>query len=269
MKGFLFLLLLAGPLPAAERVVLEGDDDYAPYAFMENGRYTGIYIEFFKKVAEKLAPDYQLELRPVPWKRGLKNIENGSSFALFPPYFNSDRQYIQHYSSSIHQENIVLFCREEVMKSGNKKFPADFSDLHIGVNLGFTLGDKMVAAVRAGQVRVEEVKGNEANIKKLLAGRIDCYANDRISVLYGIKKWQEKYGFINLKVVESAYLSAENVFIAYSQINKPAYSHDFIYKMNRAIEEVKKTGIMNKMISQYIGKPVNSSAAGLPAPESF
>ncbi|WP_205836236.1 substrate-binding periplasmic protein [Iodobacter violaceini] len=253
MRLFLvyILLLFAAKTSAAEKVIIEGDDDYAPYSFIENGQYKGIYVDFLKLAAEKLAPDYLLELRPVPWKRGLKSIENGRVLALFPPYLNKDRRYIQAYSVPIYRERVVLFCREDMISASRKVFPKDFYGLLIGVNLGFTLGDKMVAAVKSGRLSIEEVKGNDTNIKKLLMGRIACYANDRLSVIYSLKKWKNTFEASKIKLIEAAEISEEDAFIAYGSEYKWPEKEDFILKMNMAIEELKKTGIISKMINEY------------------
>ena len=57
MRNILFVGLacaaLAGQVAAAEKVVLEADDDYAPYSYVEKGQHKGIYVDFLKKVAEK------------------------------------------------------------------------------------------------------------------------------------------------------------------------------------------------------------------------
>lgn len=242
---------LAGPVAAGEKVIIEADDDYAPYSYVDKGLHKGIYVDFIKKAAEKLAPTYDVVLQPVPWKRGLSNLENGESLGLFPPYQNKDRKYIQTYSTPLYRETIVLFCTDDVMKKSRKNFPDDFSGLVVGVNLGFVLGEKMAAATKAGKIKAEEVKGNDANIKKLNAGRIDCYANDRLSVIHSAKGLRNEAAFKSFKLNEAAELSGEDAFIAYSAANKATYKADFIGKMNAAIEEANKAGVLTKLIADY------------------
>lgn len=255
MRNILFVGLacavLAGQGAAAEKVVLEADDDYAPYSYVEKGQHKGIYVDFLKKVAEKLAPAYEVSLQPVPWKRGLQNLEKGESLALFPPYFNKERKFIQPYSTPLFRETVVLFCTDEVMKTPRKNFPDDFAGLTIGINLGFALGEKMVSAAKSGKIKTEEVKGNEANIKKLNAGRIGCYANDRMSVIHSAKGLRSDPEFKNFKLHEAVELSGEDAFIGYSAANSASYKADFIAKMNAAIEDAKKAGVLTKLIADY------------------
>ncbi len=247
----LVCLALLGTAKATEKVVLEADDDYAPYSYVEKGQHKGIYVEFLKKAADKLAPEYEVQLLPVPWKRGLIDLERGDAMALFPPYFNRERAFIQPYSVPLYRETIVLFCNAQAMKSVRKNFPEDFSDLVIGINLGFALGDRMVHAAKAGLIKTEEAKGNDANIKKLNSGRIGCYANDRLSVIHSAKGFHDDPAFKNFKLYEAVELSGENAHIGYSAANHAPYKQDFINKMNTAIEETKKAGVMAKLIADY------------------
>ncbi len=244
-------LALLGQVAAAEKVVIEADDDYAPYSYVEKGQHKGIYVDFIKKAAELLAPAYDIHLQPVPWKRGLRNLEVGDSLALFPPYFNKERAYIQPYSVPLYRETIVLFCSEEAMKTPRKNFPDDFGDLIIGINLGFALGEKMITAARLGKIKTEEVKGNDANVKKLNSGRIGCYANDRLSVIHSAKGLRDDPVFKHFKLLEAVELSGENAHIGYSAANHAPFKADFIAKMNIAIEDLKKAGVMNRLVADY------------------
>lgn len=242
---------LAGSVAATETVVIEADDDYAPYSYVEHGQHKGIYVDFLKKIAQRLAPAYTVVLQPVPWKRGLADLERGDSLALIPPYFNKARSYIQTYSTALNRETVVLFCRDAVMTRPRHKFPDDFAGLVIGINLGFVLGEKISAAQKSGTIRLEEAKGNEANLKKLNAGRVDCYANDRLSVLFSARGLRNKPEFKHLALHETIAVSDQDAFIAYSTAYKADYKAAFIAKMNAAIAEAKKAGEMTRLIADY------------------
>lgn len=244
-----------GAAMAAEKVVIEGDDDYAPYSYVENGQFKGIYVELIKQAAKKLAPAYSVELQPIPWKRGLRNLELGQSLALFPPYRNKDRAYVEPYSIPLYRETVVLFCNESVMKKPHKKFPDDFAGLVIGNNLGFVMGEKMAAAVKAKTVTLLEAKGNEDNLWNLQSGRVDCYANDRLAVHYSASKLKDNPRFAqfkNFKLNEAVELSGEDAFIGYSATNNAGYKADFIKKMNAALEEARKSGLTDKLVGAAI-----------------
>lgn len=229
---------------SAQSVILYGDEAYPPYSFIKNGEFVGMYVDILTKAAEKLKPSYIVKLSPVPWKRGLADLESGRSFGLFPPGLKKERTYITTYSVKIYQETVVLFCNSNIMKTPHKIFPDDFLGLTIGVNDGFLLSEKLMDAVKKNKIKLESAYGNESNIRKLSLNRIDCYASDRGAALYTAKN-------IGIKLQEAVALTSENTFIGFSSKDNPPYKADFIQKMNAALEELKKNGEISKIESIY------------------
>lgn len=76
----LLISIVIGVLPittyAEVSVKIYGDDSYAPYSFLENGKVTGIYSVVLQKIFEQM-PGYTVDLAALPWKRGLRLVENG------------------------------------------------------------------------------------------------------------------------------------------------------------------------------------------------
>ena len=66
----------------------------------------------------------------------------------------------------------------------------DYIGLTIGINAGFS---SVSEEEKKMGIKTEEASNNKQNILKLARGRIDGYANDRISVLWKIKQMQEKF----------------------------------------------------------------------------
>jgi polar amino acid transport system substrate-binding protein len=245
-------LLLSTVASAQQHVVLYGDESYPPYSFVENGQFKGMYVDILTKAAERLKPAYTLELQPRPWKRGLADLEFGSAFALFPPGLKRERTYIDHYSVAIYRETVVVFCHEDVLRKPRRNFPRDFSGLTIGVNLGFLLSDRLMQASRQGIVKLEAAKSNEANLKKLAGHRIDCYASDRAAARYSARQLQPFFATEGFRLVEVAELSGEDTFIGYSGRNNPSYKADFIVQMDAALEAMKKSGEMARIVGDYL-----------------
>lgn len=254
-------LLLAAPLLllplyafCAEKVVLYGDDDYPPYSYVENGQFKGIYVDLLKKATSKL-DGYEVELKPIPWKRGLATLESGEALALFPPYLRKERAYIQPYSTGMYTETIVIVCNDATMSKPRKKFPDDFGDITIGVNAGFVLADSIVAAQKAGKARLAEAKGSEANLAKLASNHIGCYANDRLSIYYALKKMKAAANaqpdVLALKLNDTVEISSEEAYVGFSAKNSAPYKADFIEKLNAAIEQAKKANVVSKLVSTY------------------
>ncbi|MEG1118525.1 MAG: transporter substrate-binding domain-containing protein, partial [Janthinobacterium sp.] len=122
---------------AAVPLVIYGDDDYPPYSYVENGRMKGIYTEIVREATQSM-PRYAVQLRPVPWKRGVLMLQTGDAFALYPPYsWRSERPYVR-YSVPLLMEQLVVLCKQDVLdKRTLRQWPADYAGLHIGVNAGF------------------------------------------------------------------------------------------------------------------------------------
>ena len=258
MKGLGLLLATVGVATAAsagETVIIEGDDAFPPYAYVENGQFKGIYVELISLAAKQLEPQYTVVLKPTPWKRGLKNLETGKSLALFAPFRNQERGYIGAYSTPLYRETVVLFCSDAVMNKSPRTFPEDFTGLTIGINLGFVLGERMTAASKAQVFTLRESQGN---LQKLQSGEIDCYANDRLATYYSFNALRDKQRRRNLtrfqgfRLNPAQELSSEETFIAYSAAHPASYKDDFIKQMNAALSQLEKSGAINPLIGRAI-----------------
>ncbi|MDO9322175.1 MAG: transporter substrate-binding domain-containing protein, partial [Pseudomonas sp.] len=226
---------------AGETVIIEGDDAFPPYAYIENGQYKGIYVELINLAAKQLAPHYNVVLKPTPWKRGLKNLEEGKSLALFAPFRNQERGYIGAYSTPLYRETVALFCTDAVMNTSPRKFPEDFAGLTIGANLGFYLGEQMAAAAKAKVFTLSESQGNQTNLQHLQSGAIDCYASDRLAAYYSfnllldLQRRRNLTRFQGFRLNPAHELSSEETYIAYSATYPASYKDDFIKQMNAAL----------------------------------
>ena len=237
---------------AAEHVVLYGDADYPPYSYVENGRFQGMYVDILQKAAKLLSPAYEVELIPVPWKRGLNYLETGEGFGLFPPGLKKERTYIQSYSVPLYTEQVVVFCNDRVMKTKPQFFPNDFAGLTMGINAGFLLSDRLMQAVNSGIVKIEAGPSNDSNLRKLSVQRIDCFVSDRGTALYSAKQLRQNDNQFQFIPIEAAALSSEETFIGYSAHAKPPYKADFIKKMDAALNALKSKGEVSKIIKEYL-----------------
>ncbi|MGH8353674.1 MAG: substrate-binding periplasmic protein, partial [Pseudomonas sp.] len=109
------------------------------YSYAENGQAMGLYSDILRAAFARM-PAYRVEIRPVPWRRGLAEMAKGSAFALYPPYHRPlERPYID-YSRPILEEKVVVFVRASVARTHRiDDFPAAYAGLRIGLNDGFSL----------------------------------------------------------------------------------------------------------------------------------
>ncbi|WP_419779421.1 substrate-binding periplasmic protein [Maridesulfovibrio sp.] len=251
MKRLLCLFLLFSiaitcfPSTHAEagiKINIYGDDAYAPYCFVKNGTYDGIYVQILEKAFARM-PDYEINIIPVPYKRLLLGLERGSFFAAFPPYnLPQKRPWIDVYSVPILEEDFSVFCTPKVLKEKRTNWPEDFKNLRIGINDGFQIPDLSELN------KVEDAASNTKNIKKLLGGRIDCYVNDSKSILYTAKNM----GIEKSKLVKLLKISTEYGHLAFSSKNNPPFKNKFITKFNQIILEMKCSGEIESIVNTFI-----------------
>ncbi|WP_244225121.1 substrate-binding periplasmic protein [Vibrio aquaticus] len=236
-------------------VTIYGDDSYAPYSYNSFGQAKGIYVDILKMVFEKM-PDYNVTIKLVPWKRGLKMLEVGQAFALFPPYYYDDKRfYISPYSKPILKEEVTVYCNKAIAHNSNSNWPSDYLGLTVGINESFSLGGREFwIAARRGDITVKEAKGNQANIINLYNKQTACYMNDRLSILWEIKQLTQT-GMISpdWEVTSGPVISGEYGYLGFTNVgieNFP-YKKAFITQFNQQLEQVKQSGKIEAIIKRY------------------
>lgn len=238
------------------KVVVYGDSSYPPYSYLSNGQPAGIYVDILQAVFSAM-PRYQVQIQLVPWKRGLKLLEVGEGFALFPPYFFPDqRLYISPYSEPILKEEVSVFCSSEVSsKRELSSWPTSYFGLTIGINESFSLGGREFwQAVKKGQIEIKEAQGNQDNILNLHNDKVDCYINDRISILWEIKQLIEEGSLPkSWKVVETASVSSEQGYLGFTNVapERYPYKKDFIADFNTSLDKLKQDGTLESILNNY------------------
>ena len=242
-----------GPTP----LVIYGDDDYPPYSYVDNGQLKGIYTEIVREAAQSM-PQYAVQLRPVPWKRGVLMLQTGEAFALYPPYsWRSERPYVR-YSVPLLMEQLVVLCNQDVLARHKlKQWPADYAGLHIGVNAGFLLGDaKQTAALQAANIVFDTAKGTRTNLLKLMRGRIDCYVSDRLSAQWELQRIRHEGtpGTPMPAIQETAQLASQQGHLGFTARRPAAYPYrdDFIEQFNAAIVRMQNNGAIRRIVDRAL-----------------
>nr|WP_275442998.1 transporter substrate-binding domain-containing protein [Pseudoalteromonas sp. OOF1S-7] len=234
-----FIVRATSPVP----VTILADDSYPPYSYVQDGKLVGIYPTLIQEAAKLIKEEYLVELRPIPWKRGVAALENGEAFALMPPYIHRDtRPFIWPYSVALKQEEVVAFCNPGVTLQHIEQRDNELPPINIGLNAGFLILDEVLKQARkAGRIIVWENKNTRANIVKLYKKRVDCYINDRLSTLIGISDLQEQLpGMTAQSFVEDRVVLSRSAHIGYLKgyEGKYPYKADFIAKMDEALNTV-------------------------------
>lgn len=241
-------------------VTIYSDDNYPPYSYIENGEPKGIYVDILKTAFSRLK-GYTVTIAPVPWKRGLEQIENGTGFALFPPYFRPvDRPWMD-YSTPILTEKLTFFCHEDILKTPRPRWPEDYAGLTIGKNLGFASLPEDEAELTKYNITVNEAVGSETNLMRVAFKRLDCYINDRLSILWELQRLEANGtydpGGEHAKIVEGITLSSEEGYVGYTLIHPEAfpYKADFKTQLDEILTAMKDSGEIEEIVNQFILQP--------------
>ncbi|GAA3916175.1 ABC transporter substrate-binding protein [Litoribacillus peritrichatus] len=214
---------------------------------------TGIYTVILERIFQNM-PDYKVKLTPVPWKRGLKMAKQGKLLALYPPYARPVERPYMDYDMAILDEELAVFCRNEVLTKPRPNWPEDYYGLDIGNNAGFLAGgDAFWAAVKDKKISVQETKGTPRNLLKLIAGRVDCYMNDSLSIRWELKKLQSEGKYDGSSLSKGAVISKEQGFLGFSKVsNDFPYKKDFKSKYLQILKELKASGEIDRIVDKYL-----------------
>jgi polar amino acid transport system substrate-binding protein len=185
--GGAMLSLLSGlriaPASAAEPVRIVYDVFANPPLICGNGTeiaatMPGLTIQMLRIASERA--NIPIELSRTPWQRGLYLIQTGQADAIFASSFVEERQRYGVYPfkdgrpdtrRKLFDQSYSLFIR------GESEVGWDGAALtNIRAPVGATPGYAVVPVLHAMEVQVEEEPSHIANLRKLVAGRLDAYA---------------------------------------------------------------------------------------------
>jgi polar amino acid transport system substrate-binding protein len=239
-----FILLVQGVCFAKQQVVIVGDTSYPPYSYLEAGQPKGIYVDILKSAFSRM-PDYEIEIKMLPWKNGMNSVKTGKNVGIFPPYYTEERIPWMLFSEPILKEEVVVFGKAENLE-GKTQWPEDFFGNKFGVNQGFSPssmgGDKFASAVKSGQIKLEEVGSNDQNLKKLKAGRIDFYLNDKMIDT-------SKFSSIKRGIVANL----NNGYLGFTKKDENfKFIPDFKKQFDEIIKQMKESKEIDNIVQKYL-----------------
>ncbi len=145
--------------------------EFEPYTG-QNLPGDGAVNQVVRLVAERAG--YDVEFAYMPWKRTLEATRRGMYSASSYWYYRQDREADFIHVGPIVDAREVFFVRADAGLEDWTEL-ADFAELRIGVVPGYTYTPELWDMANSGELTVSEAASDEANLKKLLAGRIDVY----------------------------------------------------------------------------------------------
>ncbi|MDH3661330.1 MAG: transporter substrate-binding domain-containing protein [Alphaproteobacteria bacterium] len=254
------VLLASIPIAHAKTpVVILADDDYAPFSMKTSGGDAdGLYLEILREAFARLS-GYEVTVRPMPWKRGLKQIQQGRAFAIFPPYFwPEQRPYIASYSEPILNERVVVACRNDVFDDAPRTaWPEAYYGLTIANNDGFlTPGQAFFDAVGKGRIELREVADVASGLIMMANGRVDCYVNGELAIHWETQrlrlagKIREDGGWYTI----GAEVSSNYGYVGYSRDGDFPFREDFRRQLDETIRSMQAAGRIEAIVEGYINR---------------
>jgi len=231
---------VAATEPRAKLTSLE----WPPYSSLqarEGGATVAVAHAAFK------AAGWVLEVEFLPWKRAVEIARAGSGgvTGYFPEYFDSSNQDFE-FSSAL-GVSPVGFAELQTSRFVWNTLTDLSAIAPIGVVDGYANSPEFDAAVLAGTIKVETVKEDALNLKKILRGRIRTAVIDRYVMNHLMKTDPELLVGTGRVGFNSRLLIEQKLFVAF---RKSPEADAVRVALNRGLQLIKVEEILNLYLSQ-------------------
>ncbi|NCC25867.1 MAG: transporter substrate-binding domain-containing protein, partial [Deltaproteobacteria bacterium] len=187
-------------LPYHRRLIVEGDDNYPPYSFLdENGRPAGYTVELTRALAREL--DLDMEIRLGPWVQVRERLDRGEIDAVQGMLYSPERGKTFDFSAPMAIIHYVGIVRDD-----GTRLPESLDDLRgrrLVVQRADIMHDYVVENGLGEQTAVFD--SPRAVLRGLSEGRNDVALLPRMVAMY----WVDRDGLENVKVGRKSLLSAD------------------------------------------------------------
>ena len=160
--------------PATSEEILIAVGDWPPY-LSENLKHNGIMGHLITDVLE--AEGYTVRLRFFPWARAYEEASIGKQHSTGVWMHKPEREKDFHYSDPVLNEQFVFFHLRSFGFNWNNL--DDLKNITIGGGTEYSYGPEFDAAIQDGKLTVQRVPNKLQNWRKLFAGRILIYPEEK------------------------------------------------------------------------------------------
>jgi len=175
----LSVLIGSGGMRAAELTVIT--ENYPPLNYVEDDVLKGPAIEIVDAIMKRLK--ISTPIKVLPWARGYNLVQNKANTLLFSMTRSEKRETMFKWVGPLAEKKIGMFARRGsgiVLKSMD-----DARKYRVGVQLA---GFGMEELQRLGFENLDPSSSPEANLRKLLAGRMDLWYASNATVAGNCRK---------------------------------------------------------------------------------
>jgi polar amino acid transport system substrate-binding protein len=233
---FVLFILCYSSLFASQLSIYCEDDP--PFQIIEkDGSLKGLTAEVCQEIQKRVGNKDKIEV--VPWARGLNALDTKPNTVLFSMSRTPERNPLYQWVGPVNEISYGLYVKAE-SKISIKNLDEAKKLKSIGV-YNNDIRDQYLT--RQGFTNLDRVTDNTTNIKKLMLGRIDAYADSDD----GLKSNAKEAGYTanDLKLIH-VFMKTQ-LYIAMSK-DTP---HEIVKQWNDALEQMKKDGTFKKIYTKY------------------
>lgn len=234
------------PCPAKDALIFGNITDAPPLSYEENGVIKGFFSDVFREAARRAGFEVSLALYPV--KRLEAYSQTGEIDGVAALLHTKEReQYL------IYSQMPIMVSRGRVFVKKGREFPfsaiSDLKGKKIGIIAGWAMNNaELTQALREGTLQAEAVALHDQNLKKLMAGRVDCIIGTENLTWYHA----HKLGIAENLVALHRPVAEYSVFVGVSQFTKNIRDPEaFLKKIDAALREIQSDGTYENFERQY------------------
>lgn len=245
---FVFFLLVSA-ITKADTFKIIGIEG-APLRFYDtNQQLVGIDVDVIDTIMKRLQVSYDIEI--VSSSTRLEHLWQDANIDMILTYsYKNERAEYLLYPKESH---ITLSWNFFVLKKNLGKFDFetlnDLEGLRVGATQGFSYTKEFWDAADSGVFTLDMVVKNELNMKKLLRGRFDTYANSRIDTLYQARLggYLSEIAFLEKPLKEKRYFNTFVKASGYQGIDEIKKGYD------RELKKMRDSGELEAIYQKYLG----------------
>lgn len=246
---------ILGPSAKADdkKTVLLVSDSWCPYNCEPGAKNPGILIEIAKRALEKEGLEVKYET--LPWSRAIEETRAGKYDAIVSAAVADAPDFVFPGTHQATIENTFFTATESTWTFMNMK---SLGDVSLGVIRDYAYNedlDSYIAGNAEDPEKIQTASGDgalETNIKKLLAGRLDAFIEDKNVVELYVLDNPEYQGKLRIagRLPET---ETNKIHIAFSPAEENAERYANL--IEKETLELRKNGEMAKIISDYLNPP--------------
>lgn len=220
-------------------LVMATNAAFPPYEYKDGEKFAGIDVELAQAIADKLG--MKLEIQDVEFGSIVGGVESGKfDIGMAGMTVTEDRKKQVNFSDSYaNGVQVVIVKADSAIQS-----PADITSANkIGVQQD-TIGDIYASDTPEnggyGEEAVVRYKTGADAVQALVSGKVDCVIIDKEPAKSFVQANE------GLKILDTEYTN-EDYAIAINKSNT-----DLLDKINKALDELKKDGTVDKIVNKYI-----------------